>query len=178
MSSVSSSTSATSSTSSTSSTTDRFSELGTEDFLALLIAELQSQDPTNPMSNEEMVNQISQIQEIRSNNALTETLESVNLGQSMATASSLVGKTIIGLPDGESEYYEGVVSYVTLEDGRLHVDDKTIKLTNVVAILSDAVVEAEKTSDAVDRTTGGATEKNDATTDTTTEATEATTTTE
>lgn len=138
MSSVPSATSATANRSST--TTDRFAEMGTEDFLSLLIAELQNQDPTNPMSNKEMVEQIGQIQEIQSNTRLKETLEAVSLGQSMATASALIGKTVIGLPDGESEYYEGKVAYVTLQDGKLHVDDKTIDLTNVSAVLSDELV--------------------------------------
>lgn len=149
MSSVSSSTSSTSATSSSASKTDRFEDMKTEDFLALLIAQLQNQDPTNPMSNEEMINQISQIQEIRSNTQLTETLEAVSLGQSMATASALIGKTIIGLPEGETGYYEGKVAYVTLQDGMLHVDDKTISLTNVAAVLSDEVV-----ADPADETDG------------------------
>jgi flagellar basal-body rod modification protein FlgD len=149
MSSVSSATSSTSSTSSATSKTDRFEDMKTEDFLALLIAELQNQDPTNPMSNEEMINQISQIQEIRSNTQLTETLEAVSLGQSMATASALIGKTIVGLPEGEAEYYEGKVAYVTLQDGMLHVDDKTISLTNVAAVLSDELV-----ADVTDGTDG------------------------
>lgn len=139
-----SSTSATSSSSSTNSSAtprNRFDDMKTEDFLRMLIAELTHQDPTNPMSNQEMMAQIGQIQEIHANTRLKETLESVQLGQAMATASGLIGKTIIGLPDGESRLYEGMVAYVTIQDGKLHVDEKTISLTNVKAILSDALVD-------------------------------------
>ena len=41
---------------------------------------------------------------------------------------------------------------MTLQDGMLHVDDKTIRLTNVVAVLSDEVA-----ADVTDGT-GGASE--------------------
>jgi len=143
-------TSGTSSSSSTSSssqsTTSRYDQLGIDDFLKLLISELQHQDPTNPMSNQDMMAQISQIQQIESNTKLTKALDSVTQGQAMSTASNLVGKTIIGLPDGESQYYEGVVAYVTIADGKLHVDDKTISLTNVSAILSDQLADAENSN--------------------------------
>ena len=59
---------------------DAYAELDTGDFLELIIAELQNQDPMNPTDTSDMLNQFNQIREIASNDKLTETLEGVLLG--------------------------------------------------------------------------------------------------
>ena len=62
----------------------------------MLVTELQNQDPTQPMSNTDLMNQVSQIQSIESNQQLTSTLQSVALGQSIASAGNLIGRTVTG----------------------------------------------------------------------------------
>ena len=42
---------------------DAYSDIDIDEFLALMIAELQNQDPLDPMDNSEMVQQIGQIRE-------------------------------------------------------------------------------------------------------------------
>src|SRR3989304_422359 len=68
-------------------------------FLELMIAELQNQDPLNPLDNKDMLAQISQIREVGATDKLTKTLESVLLGQNIASATNLIGATIDGLSD-------------------------------------------------------------------------------
>jgi flagellar basal-body rod modification protein FlgD len=117
---------------------DAFQDLNLDSFIQLLVAELQNQDPMSPMSNTEILQQISQIRAIESNTRLTTTLESVLLGQNVSTASSLLGRTISGLTDGASaEKVTGKVDSVTVANGaaKLHVGDKTISLKNVAEIL-------------------------------------------
>ncbi|HUT10831.1 MAG TPA: flagellar hook capping FlgD N-terminal domain-containing protein [Thermoguttaceae bacterium] len=117
---------------------DAFKEVDLNDFLKLMITQLRNQDPLNPMENQELLQQITQIREIESNQRLTNTLQSVLLGQSLATASSLLGQTVRGLTVGQ-EQITGKVDRVSIEDGtaKLHVGDDTIELRNVADILPE-----------------------------------------
>lgn len=95
------------------------------DFLKLLITELQNQDPLNPLDNAQMLQQLSQIREIGATEEMTDTvqqlssaLEAVTTGQNLATASSLIGKRIKGVSD-DSKDVVGVVKSASLQNGRL-----------------------------------------------------------
>ncbi|MEO8498081.1 MAG: flagellar hook capping FlgD N-terminal domain-containing protein [Planctomycetota bacterium] len=120
-------------------------DLDVEQFLGLLIAEMQNQDPLNPMENSELVQQISQIRTISATTQLTDTLGSVLLGQNTATASSLIGKRGTALTD-QAENIEGVVTRasVTVDEGdegkrtiRVHIGDKSVRLDNIREIVGD-----------------------------------------
>ena len=63
-------------------------DLNLDDFLGLLIAELQTQDPMKPMDNQEILQQVSQMRDIESTSKLTDTLQTVLLGQNMSTAAA------------------------------------------------------------------------------------------
>ena len=95
---------------------DSFNDVGIEDFLKLMTTELQNQDPLNPMDNAQMLAQIGQIREIASNDSLTNTLESVMLGQNMATASGMISQTVEAM-DNEGTRFTGKVTKVTIADG-------------------------------------------------------------
>ena len=114
------------------SAVDRFQELDTQAFLKMMIAELQNQDPLNPMDNSKMLEQISQIRAITSNDALTTSVNSLRMGQSMATAAGLLGKTVIGL-DVIGQETVGVVDKVAFEDGKpyLFVGNTIIELDKI-----------------------------------------------
>jgi flagellar basal-body rod modification protein FlgD len=91
-------------------------ELDLDTFFDLMIAELQNQDPLNPLENDQLLSQISQIREIGATERLSKTLESVLLGQSIASATNLIGAHVKGLSD-DGERVEGIVSRVTINDG-------------------------------------------------------------
>ena len=105
------------------------------DFIKMMVAELENQDPMNPMSHTEMLQQISQIRSITSNDRLTTSIESLTLGQALSTASSLIGKTITGV-DTLNEETTGKVDKVTIENGeaRLYVGHSIIGVGNVTSI--------------------------------------------
>ena len=115
---------------------DAWGKVDLDDFITLLVTQLQNQDPLEPMKNGEILQQIGQIREIESNRRLTETLESVLLGQSVATASNLLERSIVGL-NHQSDTITGRVDRVSIEDGRprLHIGEHTIDLNNVAEIL-------------------------------------------
>ena len=116
-----------------------------DDFVKLLVTELRNQDPMEPMSNQEILQQISQIREIESNSRLTETLESVLLGQNVATAGNLMGQLVKGLSDA-GERVAGRVDRVSIDDGvaQVHVGEQMLALKNVSEILPEGA-ELEET---------------------------------
>lgn len=91
-------------------------DLDLDSFFQLMITELQTQDPLNPLENDELLAQISQIREVGATERLTETLDSVLLGQNIASATNLIGAQVEGLSD-DREQVSGVVSRVTIDKG-------------------------------------------------------------
>ena len=97
------------------STTNGMTSLDSEDFMKILIAQLQQQDPMNPMSNEAMVSQMSAIRDMEMNYTLTETLKQMTAEQRFAGAAGLIGKYVTGVVEdsgGEENSLEGVVTSV------------------------------------------------------------------
>ncbi len=86
-----------------------FSDLGSDDFLRLLIAQLRNQDPLEPMGNDELLNQIASIRDIELSTTLTDSLRSLSGQQRFASASSLIGQFVSGKPDESGLSREGVV---------------------------------------------------------------------
>lgn len=104
-------------------TASSLNDLDLDDFLDLMIAELQNQDPLNPLENDELVAQISQIREVGATDRLTSTLEAVLLGQNIASATNLIGAEVDALSD-DNHRVTGVVSSISIANGapKLHLD--------------------------------------------------------
>lgn len=116
---------------------DALRDLGMDDFLKLMISELQNQDPLSPMDNSQLLQQISQMREIASTSSLTDTLQAVLLGQSINNASSLIGKQVRVL-NASGDYITGNVEKVSVAQGnvQLYVAGQPVALGNVSEILS------------------------------------------
>jgi flagellar basal-body rod modification protein FlgD len=101
---------------------DVLSDVNLDDFLKLMITELQNQDPLNPLENDQLINQIGAIREIAATDKLSNTLESALLGQNIASATNLIGADIDGLSD-DGQKVTGVVERVSVADGapKLHL---------------------------------------------------------
>ncbi len=106
---------------------DAINNLELDHFLDLMIAELQNQDPLNPLDNSQMLQQISQIREVGATERLTETLDTLLLRQNVASATSLIGQHVEGRTDAGSAA-RGIVDRVSIIDGtpQLFVDGKTV----------------------------------------------------
>lgn len=114
-----------------------------DQFLGLLITELQNQDPLNPMDNAQMLEQISQIRQIGSTNKLTDTLSTLAIGQELSMASSLIGKEINAL-DVNSKDVTGVVDRVAVQTDpkdnnnrkvQVHIGDSIVDIKNIREIV-------------------------------------------
>jgi flagellar hook assembly protein FlgD len=98
------------------SAADAVNDIDLSTFLQLMITELQNQDPLNPLENKDMLAQISQIREVGATDKLTETLNSVLLGQSIASATNLIGAEVDGISD-DNQKVTGIVKQVSIENG-------------------------------------------------------------
>jgi flagellar basal-body rod modification protein FlgD len=137
-----------SSTNNSSSTTTKgndFSSVDLDQFLGLLITEMQNQDPMNPMDNAQMLTQLSQIREIGATNQLSTTLQDFSVGQQLSMASNIIGKKVSGL-DTDAKEITGVVDRVTVQSDAsdatkrkvsVHIGQKVVDMSNIREIVSN-----------------------------------------
>ena len=97
-----------------------FNGLTAESFMKLLITELQNQDPTEPLGNEQLLAQISSMRELQSNIELSDTLKEITTGQSLTQAAALIGKEVEG-QEGQQNPVSGVVERAFVRDGKSYV---------------------------------------------------------
>jgi flagellar basal-body rod modification protein FlgD len=79
--------------------------LGQDDFLKLMTAQMQNQDPFNPVDNTQMVAQMAQFSQLSGIDSMNTTLSAIAAkltGTSAADATSYVGKTV--LVPGDTAY--------------------------------------------------------------------------
>jgi len=94
---------------------DGFSSVSGNDFMNILIKQLQYQDPFKPMGNEEMLAQMSTIRELEMNTRLIDRLDQLTGQQRFAAAAALVGMYVRGaVSDAEGNTFEveGLVTSV------------------------------------------------------------------
>jgi len=83
------------------------SALSGNDFMNLLIKQLQFQDPLEPMGNEEMMRQMATIRELEMNTRLTQRLEQLTDQQRFGAAAALIGRHVKGtLTDANGNVFE------------------------------------------------------------------------
>jgi len=110
-----------------------------EDFIKMMITQLQNQDPLAPAKNEELLAQMSQIGQLQSSTTLTDTLKGLTKQNQISSASALIGKTVQGLDDGD-DAVEGVVSSI-----RVAGDKVTLELENGKALTLERVTAVSPT---------------------------------
>ncbi len=89
-----------------------------QDFLELLVAELGNQDPLEPMDNQQLLSQLSEIRSLESSMKLSENLENLVMHSQMANSAGLIGKYIVG-KDELGFDVEGIVESVRVESGKV-----------------------------------------------------------
>ncbi len=85
-------------------------DIDLNDFLKLILTELQNQDPLNPTDNAALLQQVAELRGISSNDQLVSNLKGFSNTQELSTASSLIGETIKGLDVGAKEAIGEVTS--------------------------------------------------------------------
>lgn len=116
-------------------TTNNFSDFGSVEFMQLLMAQLQNQNPLEPMNDSEMMNQITSLNSLDELRAINIMLSESAVANQASYGASLIGKSVkVGLDDGTT--IEGVVTGTKVENGRifLEIGDQLAPLGNVFEI--------------------------------------------
>ena len=123
------------------------SKLGKQDFLKLLMAQLQNQDPMKPMDDTQMIAQMAQFSALEATQSLQATMQSSNNMQTVAQAGGLIGKYVQSdQADGTSVL--GAVSGVsfTTTDGvtspTLVVNGKDVDYSSIRKVSSTPITQA------------------------------------
>src|SRR3954470_5434035 len=91
-------------------------QLKSEDFIKMMVTQLQNQDPLEPEKNDQLLAQMSQIGQLQASTDLQSSLKSLVLQNNVGTAGNLIGKTVHGLDD-KGAPLSGVVNSVSVQDG-------------------------------------------------------------
>jgi flagellar basal-body rod modification protein FlgD len=120
---------------STDTTSTSTQTLTQADFLKLLVAQMTSQDPLNPTSSQDLLTQTVQLSTLQSNTSLQSTMTQLQGNQTLAEASSLLGRQVTVQADS-SNTAQGVVSGVDLSSGtpQIIVNGTSYSLSQVISI--------------------------------------------
>jgi flagellar basal-body rod modification protein FlgD len=127
--SISATSGTTGTTGNTSTTTiNKTTELGKDDFLKLLVAQLQSQDPLNPMEDKEFISQMAQFTSL-------EQMKNMNMAVQITQATSYIGKQVTW-DDDAGVQQTGIVKSIRIVSGepQVVIGDQNIALAKVTSV--------------------------------------------
>ena len=114
--------------------------LGQQDFLNLLVTQLQNQDPMNPMSDTDFVAQMAQFSTLS-------TMNTMQGNMAEQQANSLIGLTV-GVKDSQGNLVTGTVTGVDVVDGspELAVNGDLYTLSQLVTVTMPSTTTTDSTS--------------------------------
>jgi flagellar basal-body rod modification protein FlgD len=122
------------------SSIDAVSQIGIQDFLKILVAQLGNQDPLKPMDNQEFVTQLAQFTSLQQTQEMNDKLGAMLTAQASQQSIGLLGKTVdVETPSGPSS---GIVSALSFTSGEPRLTVRTssgalltaISLANLTAV--------------------------------------------
>ncbi len=110
-------------------------ELGKDAFLQLLVAQLQHQDPLDPIKDQDFIGQLAQLTSLESTTNLNKTLETFVASQSAIQAVNFIGKDVKAI-DEFGDMVEGRVIEITIVDGEplLNVEGVPIRMQDLITV--------------------------------------------
>jgi flagellar basal-body rod modification protein FlgD len=94
--------------------------LGKDDFLKLLVSQLQHQDPMNPVDDKDFMGQVAQFTSVEQLTNMSKAIDSMSTASQTAQSVSLLGKTVAWKKADETTG-EGVASAVSFADGSIAI---------------------------------------------------------
>lgn len=110
-------------------------QLGKQQFLQLLVAQLKNQDPLKPMDDTQFITQLAQFSTLEALQQVQSTLETSLGAQLLDHAMSLLGHLVTATaPNGQP--VTGVVQGVRLQNGDVLLDlgSATVHLSDVISV--------------------------------------------
>lgn len=113
---------------------DSGTQLGRDDFLKILITQLQNQDPTKPMEDKEFISQMAQFSSLEQMTNMSQGFEQMNSLLSSSQALSVLGRTV-EVQTG-TQTVRGTVSSVT--NGampQITIDEQQYDYSNIQRVI-------------------------------------------
>jgi len=108
--------------------------LDQDDFIKLLLTQLQNQDPLSPMEDTDFIAQMAQFTSLQE-------MTSLNNSFDFSSAVSLIGKTVYAeqTVNGEVASILGIVENVSVEDGEVYatINNTQVLLENILQVTSN-----------------------------------------
>lgn len=118
-------------------------DLGTDAFLEMLVAQLQYQDPLEPLSNQEMVLQLAQLASVEkmdsmssSVDRMSETLRTLSTSARVGLSAGMIGRDVSYRLSGSDVVGAGTVEALKVEQGSpvLLIDGTEVPLDALISV--------------------------------------------
>jgi flagellar basal-body rod modification protein FlgD len=112
------------------------SGIGQDQFLQLLVAQLQNQDPLSPTTDREFIAQLASLNTVQGIQTLNANFAEMLKLQQLTEGTNLIGKTVDYTPTGGGANASGKVDSVAVQDGQfvLQIGDNRIGLDQIVSV--------------------------------------------
>lgn len=106
------------------------------DFLQLLVAQMQNQDPTNPMSSSQFLQEMATFTEVTDLTQLQQLTQNLVNNEVATQGLQLLGKTVTAVDPSSGKSITGTVSSLTMQNGQpmLSVSGAQIPVSSVVTV--------------------------------------------
>jgi flagellar basal-body rod modification protein FlgD len=107
-----------------------------EDFIKMMVTQLQNQDPLQPEQSDQILSQMSQIGQLATNTQLQQSLTTMMTQSQIGAAGNLIGKQVAGLND-TGDQVQGLVDSVKVTSGSIYLEldnGKELQMSNVTSI--------------------------------------------
>jgi flagellar basal-body rod modification protein FlgD len=113
--------------------------LSQQDFIKILMTQLQNQDPTKPQDSSSMINQMGQINSIQSMMSMQQSLTDFRMDQKITLGQSLINKTV-KVADPDLGTATGKVTEVGIsgKDILLKINNQSWNLDTLQSVLDNA----------------------------------------
>ena len=110
--------------------------LGQQDFLNLLVAQLQAQDPLNPQSNTDFIAQMATFSQLSATQQVQTDLSTMSGQQQLLQANDLIGRSVTLTSTDGTTALNGTVAGVLMANGvpSIVVNGQAYDLSQVVSI--------------------------------------------
>jgi flagellar basal-body rod modification protein FlgD len=117
-------------------TSDSLSQISSSQFMQLLLAQLQNQNPLDPISNTDFATQLAQFSQLDSLNTLNSNFSNLLLVQQFSGASNLIGKLVSYTPTNSATALSGTVDSLSVQNGTvdLNINGTNVPLSQVNSI--------------------------------------------
>lgn len=106
------------------------------DYMKLLVAQLQNQNPLEPLDNNEMASQLAQFSQLEQLESLNSSFQEVLTNTQLSYASSLIGKQVGFFNPADGTPMMGIVEQIAIDDEQvlLKVGEYLIGLGDIQAV--------------------------------------------